>query len=403
MRLNKSRPVEILVFVIAIIVFLVAMTYANYRFGIQSPGGADFVPRWLGTRLLMTEGLNPYSDEATAAIQQFKYGQPAKPHQDQLLFVYPLYSIMIFAPFSLTGDYLVARALWMTSQQAVLIIMVVIGLRLADWRPSAAILAGLLTFSLLWYHSFRPLINGNPAIISAFLISAGLMAIKNKFDLLAGFLLSLASIKPQMVILIIPLILLWAIFNRRHRLTVSVVGSFVILIGISSLILPGWIGDNLSQIKAYPTYTVAGTPGAIFSEAWPDTGPWLGYALTLMITIIMLWHWRKVVGQEYNQLLLASFITLAATNLIGIRTTTANFIALLPAVILILAVVAKSFAVWGPRLVWFLLAVLFFGLWSLFLITRSGNSQHPILFFPLPLFILITLSTLEFWAKRDSV
>jgi hypothetical protein len=368
-----------------------SLTVANYRFQLQSSGGSDMIPRWIGTRLLLLEGVNPYSAEATEAIQRFYYGHPAKPDQDQVLFVYPLYTIYLFAPFAAFQDYSLARALYMTAMELSLILLTVVSLRLARWWPEPLVLVGLLLFAVLWYHSIRPLINGNAAIFSALFIAASLLLIRQRRDFVGGFLLTFASIKPQMVILLIPLALLWALSVRRRSLLIGIAGSFALLVGTTMLVVPTWPADNLGQILAYPGYTLSGTPTEIFLERVPEAGRLLGSLFTVFMSIILLWSWQRTWGAGFETFYWSACMTLALTNLIGVRTTTTNFIALLPGLILILAEWQRRWPRYGR---WYAIAavlLLFFGLWYLFLSTRSGRMQNPILFFPLPIFTIVAL------------
>ena len=92
--------------------FLAGLTLINYRYSVTNPGGNDFAPRWVGARLFITEGVSPYSHETTSAIQNLLFGRPARPDEDQSLFVYPLYTVYLMAPFALLS-YGAAKAIWL--------------------------------------------------------------------------------------------------------------------------------------------------------------------------------------------------------------------------------------------------------------------------------------------------
>jgi len=97
--LIRRHPEIITIGLVLLVVFaLVFLTWANYHYSVQNPGGSDFLPRWVGTRMLLMEGKSPYSEETTREIHQRFYGRPARSDEDQVLFVYPLYSIFVFAP-----------------------------------------------------------------------------------------------------------------------------------------------------------------------------------------------------------------------------------------------------------------------------------------------------------------
>jgi hypothetical protein len=369
-----------------------ASMVVNYNFSVQNPGGNDFAMRWLETRIFFLEGLSPYSDEASLAAQEMIHGHPAEPGQDRALFTYPIYTTIIFAPFSLVSEnYAVGRAIWMTTLELSLILLAFIGMRLAGWKLSIIGIAGVLLFSLLWYHSIRPLINGNVAILVALFVSAGLLALRAERDILAGVLLSFSTIKPQAVVLLIALILLWAFSLRRWRLIAGFLGSLTFLILLGMLFVPTWLIQNVEQILSYSSYTPPGTPAAIFESWLPGVGQWLGLALTILLVVILLWHWRFAWGHGFAILLPTAYMTLAITNLVGITTAASNYVLLLPAVILTAAALDKRYQRWGGALAAYSLLGLLVGLWLLFWTTLSGNFQNHILLFPLPVIVLVSM------------
>jgi hypothetical protein len=86
-------------------------------------------------------------------------------------------------------------------------------------------------------------------------------------------------------------------------------------------------------------------------------------------------------------------ITLILSPLSGLQTDAGNeYILMLPVALLLVS----SQQGWiGPRSRFvFVLSILFFGLWGLFLATVQRSNQpvqHPILLFPLPIFLLLIM------------
>jgi hypothetical protein len=356
----------------------------------------------MGTRKFLTEGLSPYSKRVTEETQKFAYGRPARSNEDQILFVYPFYTIYIVAPFALFQEYIVARSLWMTLLEISLVIMVLAMIRVTRWKIANWLFIILILFSILWYHSVRPVINGNPSVLVALFISIAFLAIWQEMDPLAGFLLALTTIKPQMVILLIPFVILWAISRKRWTLILSFLGSMAILIFSGTLLVLDWIMQNLRQVLSYSGYTLPGTPGAIFAEWLPGVGIQLGWLLTLIFILILLLEWRNAYKKEYQWFLWTACLTLVITNLIGIRTATANYVALFPALILILSILDNRWGRNGRIIILVSLTLLFFGLWWLFISTLTISDQpiqHPILFFPLPVLLLIGL----YWTRWQAI
>ena len=401
----KRLPTEVVfgLLISLAVIALVFLTWANYRYSLQNPGGSDFLPRWLGTRLFLMEGQSPYSEETTREIQRQFYGRPARSGEDQVLFVYPFYSILLFSPFSLIADYNVARAVWMTVLEASAILLVAAGLSLNRWRLSPFMLGLLMLFAALWYYTVRALINANLALLISLVVALAFLAIRQERDGLAGLLLALTTVKPQMVILLIVLVLLWSISNRRLILFWSLLGNIALLTAVTSLLIPNWIWQNLVQILAYPDYTLPTTPGEIFAVWMPGVGLRLGYALTAILIATLIFEWKQALGKDFRWLLWTAGLTLAATQLIGLPTATENYMIMFPALLMVFAAWDDQWRNLGRVLIFTSLALLFFGVWWLFLATLEHGKQPVqglIMFFPLPVFLLVGLYWVRWWVLR---
>jgi len=382
---------------------VIGLTWVNYRYAQQSPGGSDFLPRWVGTRQFIMKGQSPYGEETTREIHQRFYGRPARPDEDQALFVYPFYSIFVFAPFALIPDFNLARAVWMTVLEISIILIAIAGVSFSRWKLPPAMLGAVLVFAILWYYSIRPLINSNASILVGLFIAGAILAIRSEQDSWAGLLLALATIKPQVVALLILFVLIWSISEQRYIIVWSFLANLALMAAITSLLIPDWIWQNIVQILAYPSYTLAGTPGEIFAEWMPGVGRQLGYALTTLLVATLIWEWRSALRKDFRWFLWTAFFTLAATTLVGIRTATENYIVLLPAVILVFAAWDVEWGKFGRGLVIFSYILLLPGVWWLFLSTLQLGEQpvqHPIMFFPLPVFLIVGLYWIRWWILR---
>jgi hypothetical protein len=400
---SRNTTLTFIIVLLASLSVLVALTWANYRFAVQNPGGNDFLPRWLGVRKFLMEGVSPYSPETTQEIQEMLFARSAQPTEDQSLFVYPFYALFIMAPFSLIGDYETARAVWMTALEVSLVLLAGIGISLSRWKLRPVGILAMLVFAALWYHGVRSVVNGNPAVLSALFIGAAFMAIRAEQDGLAGLFLALATIKPQMLVLLAPFIIIWSISRQRWLILWSFLGCLALLIGSTMLLIPDWPVQNLRQVLSYPLYTSPGTPGGIFAAWMPGVGRQLGWLLTVVLGGILIWEWRAARGKDFAWFLWTACLTLAITNLVGVRTATDNFLALFPAIVLVFATWHQQWGILGRGLVNLNYLLLFVGLWWLFLATvQAGDQvqQHPVMFFPVPVFVLVTLYWIRWWALR---
>ncbi|MFN2214552.1 MAG: glycosyltransferase family 87 protein [Anaerolineales bacterium] len=389
--------------VIIVIVLLVGLSLANYYFVQQNPGGNDFLVHWVGTRALFVDGLSPYSDEVAERIQTLAYGRPAEPGEHELRVAYPLYSVVVFLPYALISDYDLARALWMTTLEVALIGLAMISLRLTHWKMRIWLLPFFLLFSLLWYHSLRPLINGNAVILVSLLIVAAFAALRAGRDELAGILLAISTIKPHLVLLPIIFILIWTISLRRWRTLGWMLISIFLLSVAAALLVPDWPLQNLREILAYSSYNPPGTPGAVFEVWLPATGRQLGWALSVVLGLILFTEWVLVRGKEFRWFLWTGSLTLVISQWIGIQTDPGNFILLYFPLVLVFSLWIERWTRSGRYLVIIAMALLFIGPWVLFLETVAYGDQplqHPVMFFPLPLFLLITLYWVRWWGIK---
>ncbi len=399
---QRSQIAQVLV-ILLIIVVLVGLTWANHQFVRQNPGGNDFLPRWVGTRMFLMRGWSPYSEQTNEAIQEMIFGRAAELDEDQSLFVYPMYTILIMAPYGIIQDYELARALWMTTLEISLVLLALSGISLSRWKPPVWLFIATILFSLFWYHSLRAVINGNASILIALFIAVSLLLLRQQQDALAGVLLALTTIKPQMVVLLIPLVFLWAISQRRWTIIGVFFGSLAIMAAIGMLFHPSWPMQNLAQVLTYPGYTLPGTPGAILTEWLPGVGKQLGWMITALMVGVLVVEWRATWKKEFVWLLWTAYLTLTITNLIGIRTATANYVALLPGLLLVFAAWDERWPRMGRWLSVITMGILFFGLWFIFLRTiQMGDQpvQSPIMFFPFPVILLVLLYWVRWWATK---
>lgn len=358
----------------------------------EATGANDFYPRWRGAQLFWQEGLDPYSDEVTAAIQTDMYGRLAKPEEDQVLFVYPFYVVFVLMPLTwLPVSYSWIQAIWLTVMIGSLITAVILTLRLLDWSLPPWLFALTLLWTILFYNSTRTIILGQFAALILLWTAAALLMIKEEQYGWAGIFLALTTIKPQMTIFILPPLMLWALWQKKWRLIIGFGGAMAGLFAFSFLLLPSWLFGFIEQVSAYPGYTVTPSPLWIITQYYFT---FLGRPVELILTILlisyMLYLWWQMIKMPAfsRQMLLVLGITMIVNNMVLVRTATTNFIVLYIPMLLCLQILyerTKRGALW---------VALFYGvsmisLWTLFLMTIDGDQEHVIMFLPMPLILLL--------------
>lgn len=358
-------------------------------------GANDFYPRWKGAQLYWLEGVDPYSDTATEAIQRDMYGgRLALPDEDQVLFVYPFYTIFLLLPLVwLPLSYSWIQAIWLVAILFALIGSVQLCLWLLQWQPPLWLWAMILLWAVIFYNSTRTIILGQFAGLVLLFFLLGLVALRQGQDGRAGFWLAWTTLKPQMVFLLLPLLFLWAIYQRRWRLLVGFGVSLGLLAGLSLLLLPTWPISFVEQVLAYPGYTAyAGSPMGVITDYLLPSWPWLEWLVVGLLVGFMLWTWRDVVGitAVSPQLFVILGITLAVTNLILPRTATTNHVLMYLPLLLLLQLIGLRWP-GGNWWVGLFLAGSVVGMWTLFLTTIVGDQEHPVLYLPLPILIFGSL------------
>ena len=382
-----SRLLVMVLVSILIVAVILVDAYATYVvFTSKFPGANDFYSRWAGGRAFLIDGLNPYSDEVTRRIQLGMYGHLAEEGADQVAFAYPMYTIYLFFPLSLIPSYPQAQALWQAILEFALLLAVFFTLRIYRWQPKPWLLAATCFWSVLFYPGARSIILGQFAIVVFAFVALILWAVKEGRDIMAGLCLALSTIKPQMVFLLIPLLLLWAIYHRRWRLVGSFVISMALLVFSSLLLVPTWPADFLAWMIKYPGYTAIGSP------IWTLTHyffPQLGTPVEIMISLLVLGHllytWRGAVDGSWLEFDWVVAMTLIVTNLIALRTATTNYVVLLMPTFIVFKTLDKRFQRRGAMLIALIELLLLVGFWILFAATVAGDYEHPIMYLPLPI------------------
>ena len=304
---------------------------------------SDLYPRWLGTRELLLHHRDPYSSEVTREIQSGYYGRPLDPRRmddprfnepkDQQGFAYPLHVIFLLAP-TIGLPFPVVQAGFRWLLVILTLASVLLWLRVLRWRPSAATTAIIILLTLGSYAVVQGIkLQQLTLVVSALLAGCGAALVAGHFSL-AGFLLALATIKPQLALPLAGWLTLWAVsdWRRRQSLIWSFALSMAIFLAASEYILPGWMKEFRDAVAAYRQYT--GGAGSLLDVL---TTPWLGKilsAVAVLAVVVMGWKVRRAShDSEAFSTMLA--LVLAVTLVIVPSFAPYNQVLLLPAVFLI--------------------------------------------------------------------
>jgi hypothetical protein len=298
---------------------------------------SDLYPRWLGARELLLQGRDPYSREVTAEIQAGYYGRALDPNRpedpkDQQGFAYPLYVVFLLGPLvhlpfgKVQGAFFWFLLFWTAA--TVPLWLRFLRMQLPVWVQVSIVALLVGSFAVMQGLKLQQM-----SLLVAGLIAAGLALLVSGDPIPAGILLALATIKPQLVLLLLLWLAIWAIadLRQRARFAISFIVTMAVLVGTATLYMPHWISRFWSAILDYQAYTGA-TPvlhrliRPVFARALE--------LLALVAGARFCWQNRKA-SEKSDAFAIITSVVLALTVLEVPTFAPYNQILLLPAMILL--------------------------------------------------------------------
>lgn len=388
------------ILLLALLGFLSLVTWGNYAYCTRNSGGNEFLVHWMGTRAFLKDGVSPYSDQLAALTQQEVYGRPAVAGENQLRMLDPLYSVLTYLPFSFFSDFTLARAFWMTLLEVSILLIVYLSIRITEWRASFYSFVLLFLFSLGWFHSVYAINEGSTAVLVALFIVGAVLALKDKNDEFAGVLFAFSMIKPRIVFLLVIYVIFWSINQKRWKLLGWMLGTLALLSAGLALILPDWIPQSALASLRYSRNVLPGNLGSAIAVLAPATGRRIGQIAGAVLLAAMLLEWFLSRKSGIRGFIWTAFFTLIVSFGIGIQTDPVYFIVGLPALILVFSSWEGRWHQMGTIISIVSMALLGGGLWLLFPNPASSTllKQNLGLFFPLPIFLFISMYWVRWWA-----
>jgi hypothetical protein len=301
---------------------------------------SDLYPRWLGARELLLHHRNPYSAEVTREIQIGYYGRPLNPDRadepkDQQGFAYPVHVVFLLAP-TIGLPFPVVQVSFRWLLVILTLASVFLWLRVLRWQPSVTVTAILIVLTFGSYAVVQGIkLQQLTLLVSALLAGCAASLVAGNFSL-AGFLLALATVKPQLALPVAGWLVLWALsdWRRRQIFFWSFAMTTAILLAAAEYVLPGWIGQFREAVVAYRQYT--GGAGSLLDVL---AAPVLGKILAAAAVIaVMVTGWRVRLATHVSVAFSTMFaLVLVVTLVIVPSFAPYNQILLLPAVFLIAA------------------------------------------------------------------
>ncbi len=313
----------------------------NVQHGRLKEQMGDLYPRWVGTRELLLHGRNPYGKEVSGEIQMAFYGHPVeqtydKPASeivDEQRFAYPLYVVLLLAP-TVHADFAQLQAWAPVILGALIAISVWIWLGVMGWRPPPLLAGALMLLVLSSPQIAQGLRLRQLGLFVAFLLALATWCLSRQRYFMAGILLALSTIKPQMVLLCLLWFLLWSAgeWKTRWPMAAGFGIALALLAAVAEFLLPGWAHDFIEGIDAYRKYFPTTSPLRLV------LGNWAGWALSVLaVAALFALAWRnlKVAADspEFSQTL--ALFSIASTLVLPLLTPFNQVLLLLPVMLLL--------------------------------------------------------------------
>jgi hypothetical protein len=301
--------------------------------------GGDFYPIWRTSKEWRLYRLDPYSSAMTQTIQAGLFGRsldvsnPNDPPLRYREFSYPAFVDILALP-STWFPFPVVRI----AGASILLLMtaagIVLWMGILNLRLSPALCTIVILLTLFNYPVLEGIAAVQVGLAVSFLLAASLAMLIRGLGLPAGYLLALTTIKPQMTMLVIGCLLMWALskWRQRWQFAAGLVSGVAVLYLSATFISTSWLMQWLHALQGYGRYSQPPLPIYLF-------GIQMGKTLSVVLlagALILAWRIRHLPATSSEFILTIG--TLLAIGVVVLLPGQAVYdhILLLPGVLLLL-------------------------------------------------------------------
>ncbi len=428
--IRKSRKwlsAEEIRIVVLLLVVLSALLALNIYLARSVPGGEWLYLRWNsmrtflnqyldapqgvkygrlmpdGTAVLLVTPLDLYGRTISRSVQQIVYGRNAFANEYRYVLSDPFYILLLYTPLALLPNFQTVRGLWMLIAEVALIFAVLFSFRLSEWEPSYGLFFLLIGIGLLNFFSLNALLTASPSIFLSLLCLGVLLALRSFSDELAGTLLFLAAYQWEVTGLFFLSILIFVIVNRRWNVFAGFGMALVVLLIAAFLAYPGW---GLPYIRAVLSNFYQGLNlnlNHIVSNWFPDSRIPIASVISLLLILVVFIESLGSVPANFRRVVWTASLALAATPLVGLAIFPANYVVLIPSLILVLSLVWERWARLRALRIALILILAFFLPFGLYLQTVYVYSPFytDLLSILPPVAAILGLYWMRWWVVRS--
>ncbi|MGO9864747.1 MAG: glycosyltransferase family 87 protein [Terriglobales bacterium] len=298
---------------------------------------SDLYPRWLGARELLLRGRDPYSPAVTREIQQGYYGHALDPlrsgdPKDQQGFAYPVYVVFYLAP-TIHLPFEIVRKGFFWVLLGLTLATIPLWLRVLRWPLPWWAQASLVILTIGSLPVMQGLKLQQMTLLVVALLAIAIALLASDHPMAAGIALALATIKPQLVCLLLLWLTIWTVadWRRRWRWAASFLFTMAILCAASELYLPHWIPRFVEAMRRYLDYTDA---ASVLGSLVPAPWGWLLRALAVVAMVHIGWKNRRCAEDSFEFAAMVS-LALAVTLLVIPNSHFYDQVIMLPALLVL--------------------------------------------------------------------
>jgi hypothetical protein len=303
--------------------------------------GGDFYPIWLTSKEWRLHRLDPYSSTMTKRIQTGLFGRaldarnPNDPPLKYREFSYPAFVDILALP-STWFEFPVVRIAGATIIFVMTVAGIVLWMGILELRFGLALWAIVILLALFSYPVLEGIAAVQVGLAVSFLLAASLAMLRKGLELSAGCLLALTTIKPQMTMLVIGCLLVWALseWRQRWRFAAGLVSGVAVLSLSATFISTSWFSQWLHVLLGYGRYSQPSLPIYLF-------GLQVGKAFSVVLlggAAILAWHIRRVQAKSFEFTLTIAFLLTVGVVVLLPGQAVYDHILLLPGVLLLLCI-----------------------------------------------------------------
>lgn len=364
------------ILVFLILLTAVGLTFGNLQLIKSNQGGGDFLAHWQAARSFLAQGTSPYpqlnnEDQspgipelttptaestkppvtgtgveqllATPQATQPVVPQPATdsttgPTSDETQapesgykFLSPLYAMLVYIPLALIKDPDLARAIWMTILELLLFYAGYMSVRWLKWKKPILISFLLVLFALFAYASFSSILNGYLGIFSLACMVVVITVMQREQDEIAGIALALALFRPETVYVTVLFLLVWSIINQRRNVFYWFLGTLILLVGFSMLLIPDWVPQYFRTLVQFGVNNPVSTT-VVTTSIFSGISLRLTIARNVLMLILLVVEWFFVRTKNSLRLVWVTLLTMVVSIWIGVKVNPDASIFILPAI-----------------------------------------------------------------------